>query len=117
MQKFEVIILPLAEEDIKENTDYIFFEKQSPQTALSLLKGFYDVIEKLSIMPEKYQYDEDENLAALYIRKCYYNNYKIYFYVNKQKKHVYILRVLHTLRSAKKHIKISLPYIKDENMT
>lgn len=44
VQKFEVIILPLAEKDIMENTDYVFYEKQAPETALALLNGFYDAI-------------------------------------------------------------------------
>ena len=33
--------------------------------------------------------------------KCYYKNYKIYFYVNKENETVYVLRVLHMLVDAK----------------
>ena len=101
MQKFEVIILPLAEKDIIENTDYIFYEKQAPDTALALLNGFYDTIEKLRVMPYQHEVDEDEELAFLDIRKCYYKKYKIYFYVNEETRCVYILRVLHMLRDSK----------------
>ena len=101
MPEYDVIILPLAEEDITNNTDYIFFDKESPETALKLLRGFRQTISKLSFMPESHEYDEDEDLASLKIRKCYYKNYKIFFYVNKEERKVFVLRVLHMLVDAK----------------
>lgn len=101
MHKFDVIILPLAEYDITRNTDYIYFEKEAPDTALKLLAGFQLAIKKLEFMPEQHEFDEDEDLAALGIRKCYYKNYKIFFYVNKEENKVFVLRVLHMLVDAK----------------
>ena len=101
MLKYDVIILPLAEKDISNNTDYIFYDKEAPDTALKLLEGFKDTIVNLSFMPERHEFDEDKELAALQIRKCYYKNYKIFFYVNKEEKRVFVLRVLHMLVDAK----------------
>ena len=98
---YDVIILPLAEEDIINNTDYIAFEKQAPETALQLAMGMRNTIAKLEFMPEKHEIDEDEELAAIGIHKCYYKNYKIFFYINKEKQVVYVLRVLHMLVNAK----------------
>ena len=98
---YDVIILPLAEEDIINNTDYIAFEKQAPETALQLAMGMRNTIAKLEFMPEKHEIDEDEELAAIGIHKCYYKNYKIFFYINKEKQAVYVLRVLHMLVNAK----------------
>lgn len=34
MQMYKVMMLPMAEEDIMNNTDYIAFEKKAPETAL-----------------------------------------------------------------------------------
>lgn len=101
MPQFKVILLPLAEKDIANNTNYIFYEKEAPETAIKLLDGFKKAIAKLSFMPEQHELDEDEELAALKIRKCYYKNYKIFFYVNKEKQSVFVLRVLHMLVDAK----------------
>lgn len=98
---YDVIILPLAEEDIINNTDYIAFEKQAPETALQLAMGMRNTIAKLEFMPEKHEIDEDEELAAIGIHKCYYKNYKIFFYINKEKQAVYVLRALHMLVNAK----------------
>ena len=36
----KVMMLPLAEADIVNNTDYIAFEKNAPETALELAMGF-----------------------------------------------------------------------------
>lgn len=101
MPEYDVIILPLAEKDIVNNTDYIFYEKKAPETALRLLKGFRSTIAKLDFMPEQHELDEDEELAAMEIRKCYYKNYKIFFYIEKDEKKVFVLRVLHMLVDAK----------------
>lgn len=100
MPNYDVIILPLAEKDIAKNTDYIFYNKQSPQTALVLLSGFRKTIDKLRCMPKRHELDEDIELARMQIRKCYYKNYKVYFYINEEMKQVYVLRVLHMLVDA-----------------
>lgn len=100
MLRFKVIILPLAECDIVGNTDYISFEKKSPDTAWELVEGLRSSIAKLEFMPEQHEYDEDAELAELKIRKCCYKNYKIFFYTNNDTHEVYILRILYTLADA-----------------
>ena len=48
---YKVMMLPLAEEDIRNNTDYIAFEKKTPETALKLARRFRNTIAKLEFMP------------------------------------------------------------------
>lgn len=98
---YKVVMLPLAEEDIMNNTDYIAFEKKAAETALELAMGFRNTIAKLEFMPKQHKLDEDKELADREIRKCYYKNYKIYFYIDERTSTVYILRVLHMLVNAK----------------
>ena len=100
---YKELILPLAEEDIINNTDYIAFEKKAPETALELAMGFRNSIAKLEFMPRQHELDEDEDeeLALRGIRKCYYKNYKIYFFIDEKNGIVYVLRVLHMLVNAK----------------
>ena len=38
MKEYKVVTLPLAEEDIADQTDYIAFELKSPETAVSMVK-------------------------------------------------------------------------------
>ena len=98
MRMYKVLILPLAEEDIMNNTDYIAFEKKAPETALELAMGFRNTIAKIEFMPKQHELDEDEELAAREIRKCYYKNY---FFIDERSSTVYVLRVLHMLVNAK----------------
>ena len=67
MQMYKVLILPLAEEDIMNNTDYIAFEKKAPETALELAMGFRNTIAKIEFMPKQHELDEDEELHLLMV--------------------------------------------------
>ena len=67
MQIYKVMMLPLAEEDIRNNTDYIAFEKKTPETALELAMGFRNTIAKLEFMPKQHELDEDEELHLLMV--------------------------------------------------
>ena len=67
MQMYKVMMLPLAEEDIMNNTDYIAFEKKVPETALELAMGFRNTIAKLEFMPKQHELDEDEELHLLMV--------------------------------------------------
>ena len=49
MQMYKVMMLPLAEEDIINNTDYIAFKKKAPETALELAMGFRNTIANLNL--------------------------------------------------------------------
>lgn len=80
MRMYRVIILPKAEADISDNTDYIAFNKKEPETALRLAAGFRNKIAKLEFMPQQHEFDEDKELAVKGIHKCYFKNYKIFLY-------------------------------------
>ena len=104
MTEYKVIILPLAEEDIADQTDYIAFELKSSETAINMVKGFRKVINSLSLFPQSHELDEDEELAAYGIRKTYYKNYKIYYLINEEEQTVYILRIFHMLVDSREKI-------------
>lgn len=46
---------------------------------------------KVQILPKSHELDEDKELAAKGIRKCYYRKYKIYFYIDESSKRVYYI--------------------------
>jgi len=104
MSEYKVITLPLAEEDIADQTDYIAFELKAPETAINMVRGFRKTINNLSIFPKSHELDEDEELASYGIRKTYYKNYKIYFLIDEQERTVYILRVFHMLVDSREKI-------------
>ena len=104
MHNYKVITLPMAEDDIQDQTDYIAFDLKSPETAINMARGFRKTINNLSIFPQSHEFDEDEELEKLGIRKTYYKNYKIYFLIDEPEKTVYILRVFHMLVDSKAKI-------------
>ena len=104
MTEYKVITLPLAEEDIADQTDYIAFELKSPETAVNMVRGFRKAISSLSLFPQSHELDEDEELAAYGIRKTYYKNYKIYFLIDEEELAVYILRFFHMLVDSREKI-------------
>ena len=81
MQMYKVMMLPMAEEDIMSNTDYIAFEKKAPETALELAMGFRNTIAKLEFMPKQHELDEDEELAQpeKFIESQEYFSWERYF--------------------------------------
>ena len=70
----KVMILPLAEEDIMNNTDYIAFEKKAPEAALELAIGFRNTIAaeykilnrpyKMFFHPMGFQFNNLNNCAS-----------------------------------------------------
>ncbi len=102
--EYKVVTLPLAEEDIADQTDYIAFELKSPETAVNMVRGFRKAINSLSLFPQSHELDEDEELAGYGIRKTYHKNYKIYFLIDEREQTVYILRVFHMLVDSREKI-------------
>ncbi|EOS34664.1 hypothetical protein C804_01497 [Lachnospiraceae bacterium A4] len=69
MIEYKVITLPLAEEDIADQTDYIAFELKSPETAVNMVRGFRKIIKAFKL----------SSLKA-FIMMIMYNGTNIYFY-------------------------------------
>lgn len=95
---YNIIILPLAMNDIYEHTNYIAHKLQSPHTALNIAKDLRNTIDSLRIFPHRHKLDDDIRLSSLGIRKIYYKKYKIFFLIKHDT--IYILRVIHTLENS-----------------
>ena len=66
---YKVMMLPMAEEDIMNNTDYSAFGKKHLKQ-VRIGNGFRNTIAKLEFMPKQHELDEDEELAAREIRSA-----------------------------------------------
>ena len=110
MFRYKVETLPLAEDDIANQTDYIAFELNAPETAIRIARGLRQTINDLGVFPYKHELDEDEELASYKIRKTYYKNFKIYFVIGEKEKTVFILGVYHMLVDSKKRVLRAYPW-------
>ena len=101
MQYYKIEITDLAAQDLEQHGDYIAFVLKNPSAAKNTVKGIRTAINQLQTSPKKHELDEDEKLAELGIRKCYYKNYKIYYIVDEVQKSVIVVRILHMLVDSK----------------
>ena len=64
MHNYKVITLPMAEDDIQDQTDYIAFDLKSPETAINMARGFRKTINNLSIFPQSHEMRNWKNSAS-----------------------------------------------------
>ena len=79
-------------------SDFIDAMEENQKDVRKMVMDSYHDIEKGKGRDYKEFFEE---LAAREIRKCYYKNYKIYFFIDERIRTVYVLRVLHMLVNAK----------------
>lgn len=65
MHNYNVIILPMAEDDIQDQTDYIAFDLKSPETAINMARGFRKTINDLSIFPQSQDIENFQRIKWL----------------------------------------------------
>ena len=104
---YKIIILPEAQQDIRNIVLYIAIELASPYTALNLQDTFEEAINSLSTMPERYKTLDEEPWKSKGIRRFQVKSYFIYYLVNKSENIVKILAVIYVRRDQKNNLKIS----------
>lgn len=104
MTDYEVMILPLAEDDIMAHADYIACQLNNPETALRIANGLRKTIHKLCTFPQSHRINEDDELRKYKVRNTYYKSYNIYFLIDEIRKIVFILRVFHMLVDSRERV-------------
>lgn len=99
---FDIEISYQADSDLRSIYEYIAFELQSPLIAVEQLKRIENKINSLDEMPERFQIYRKENSHLSGIRQMCIDNYSVFFYSNKEKKKVVIIRVLYNRRNTEK---------------
>lgn len=99
MRHYQIKITDLAEKDLEDAFNYIYYELKNPSVAKAMISGIRAKINTLADFPERNELDEDELLAELGVRKDYYRNYKIYYMIADDI--IYVVRILHMLVDSK----------------
>lgn len=95
MDKFRVIITPDAAANIISVKDYIALTLKEPQTALKLVRALREKIEALDSMPGAIALVPDEPWRSRGLRRILYKNFYVYYYVDVEKKRVYVMNVIY----------------------
>ena len=89
MQKYAIKMSDLAENDLENAGDYIALVLINPIAAKNTVNGIREEVNKLQYFPESHELDEDPMLAEFGIRKTYFKDYKIFFWINHAMRVVY----------------------------
>ena len=101
---YKPIILPEAQQDIRDIVLYIAQELFSPQAALNLQDAFREEIHKLSYMPTRIKPIDEEPWGSQGIRKIRVKNYYIYFIVDEDEMAVKVNAVIYIGRDQEKQM-------------
>ena len=106
-KKYNLIILPEAQQDIRNIILYIAIELASPYTALELQDSFEEAINYLSSMSKRYKTIDKEPWKSKGIRRFQVKSYFIYYIVTESDNSVKIIAVIYARRDQKKQLNIS----------
>jgi len=102
MTHYQIEIGTQAQADIDDTISYIAQVLQEPRTAGRLYRLLKEEILSLEQMPERYPFEDDNRLRALEIRKLLVKNYKILYFVDRERQLVQIVRVFYAGRDISK---------------
>jgi len=97
-EKYKVIILPEAQNDIRGIVFYIARELSAPQAALNLQGLFRREIESLAFMPERIKTVDEQPWKDAGVRRFRVRNYYVYFVVDNSEMTVKVIAVIYTGR-------------------
>lgn len=97
MKTYKIVVTELAEQDVESVNDYIAYVLHSPENAAETVSGIRKAIATLRQMPKRHELHEDEALRVKGIRKQYYKNYKILYFISEEVGTIYVIRVFHML--------------------
>jgi len=98
VDKFDVIIEPTAESDLRGILRYITETLKEPSTAKRILYSVKEHILTLDQIPLRYPPVRDELLAARGLRRMPAENYSVFYVADENLNEVHVIRVLYNRR-------------------
>ena len=100
-----MLITPDAEADLTEIKDYIAFELQAPDTAISYLQALQDAITRLSYLGASVAPVKEEPWHSRSLRKITAKNFYIYYLVDDAADRIFVMNVIYTKRDQLKALR------------
>ena len=104
-EKYQIKIVPEAQDDIRSIVRYIAFKLRSPDAALDLEEVFYEEIKKLSYLADSFHPVGEEPWHSAGVRKIQVRNYYVYYYIDRSSLTVSVIAVIYTRRDQGRQIK------------
>lgn len=103
--RYALIILPEAQQDMRDILLYIAGELSAPQAALNLQAAFQKEIESLAVWAKRIKTVDEQPWKDAGIRKTRVKNYYIYFLVDDVEMAVKIIAVIYVGRDQRRQMK------------
>ena len=107
--EYNVKITKQAKYYMKDICDYIAIKLDAPETAKNLLATLKKEIKSLNQFPARIKLTDEEPWRSKGIHRMIVKNYYVYFWINENKKQVYVTSVVFAKRNQISHLKTSLP--------
>lgn len=98
MEKYDVIIDPIAERDLFDIFYYISESLKEPKIAEKIYFAIKKKVLSLDLQPYMYSVVSEEPYSLKGIRKIPVENYTAFYYVDESNKTVHIIRILYNRR-------------------
>jgi mRNA-degrading endonuclease RelE of RelBE toxin-antitoxin system len=102
LNKFDVVIENVAEQDLRSIFKYISDTFLELNTANNILHDFYTAIDSLEVFPLRHPVILKERYPDLNLRRLVVKNYSIIYYVDVSNNIVHILSVISNRRDLNK---------------
>lgn len=96
MAEYDVVLLPVASDDLLEITRYISEKLHAPQAAEAFILELDKLVDQLGRHPYSYELYRDERPLAYEVRRAPVKNYVVYYVVMEDR--VEIHRILYGYR-------------------
>lgn len=97
-EKYTIKITTQAQEQLRENIDYISYTLQAPATAMKMLDTLEKEIASLDRLPNRVPLTEEEPWRSQGIHKLPVKNYLVYFWVDEKAKKVQVISIIYGRR-------------------
>lgn len=104
LDRYRLIILPEAQNDIREIILYIARNLAAPRAALNLQNALQEGIDSLAHMPERIKTVDEHPWKEAGVRRIRIENYYIYFVISETESIVRILAVIYVGRDQRRQM-------------
>ena len=105
MNRFEVRLTRQAEEQLRGIAWHIAVVLKNPDAAETLMDSFDELLENLSVNPEKWFLVDEEPWRTEGVRKTNIGNYLVYFWIDVENAAVQVTGIVHSSRDQDKYLK------------
>lgn len=101
---YQVEITKYAQKQVKDIARYVKIKLKNPDAATKLLVDLKTKILSLGNMPHRIPLTDEETWRSEGVRRMPVKNYLVYFWIDEEKRYVYVAAVIYNKREQKQQL-------------